>query len=128
VTILSFYAGVALAVLLAAGHSAIPQVFTGDSAVLAEVARVWWLFVIYVLFSSLVYAWDGVLLGGGDSRAMMFILIAATSACLPTAYFLIDGSDAIVGAWIAFSVLNAVRLIGNGGRVASGGWSHHPAT
>jgi putative MATE family efflux protein len=123
VTILSFYAGVVLAVLLAVGHSIIPQAFTGDAAVLAEVARVWWLFVVYVLFSSLIYAWDGVMLGAGDSRVMMFVMIAATSVCLPTAYLLINGPDALVGAWIAFSALNAVRLIGNGGRVASNRWA-----
>jgi Na+-driven multidrug efflux pump len=75
------------------------------------------------MFSSLVYGWDGVLLGGGDSRAMMLILLAAASACLPTAWLLIEGPDAIVGAWIAFSVLNAVRLVGNGARVASGRWA-----
>jgi putative MATE family efflux protein len=123
VTVLSFYAGVFLALLLAVGHSLLPQAFTSDSAVLAEIARVWWLFVVYVMFSSLVYGWDGVLLGGGDSRAMMLILLAAASACLPTAWLLIEGPDAIVGAWIAFSVLNAVRLVGNGARVASGRWA-----
>ncbi len=122
VTALSFYAGIGLALLLAAGNNLLPQAFTSDAAVLAQVDRVWWLFVIYVLFSSLVYGWDGVLLGGGDSRYMMLVLLAATSACLPVAYLLIDAPHAIVGAWIAFSVLNFVRLIGNGARVLSGRW------
>lgn len=124
VTALSFYAGVALALLLAAGNSLLPQIFTTDAAVLNEIARVWWLFVVYVLLSSFLYAWDGVLLGGGDSRAMMVILIVAASACLPVAYALIDDpEDAIVGAWIAFSVLNVLRLLGSGLRVRSGAWT-----
>jgi putative MATE family efflux protein len=123
VTALSFYAGVFLALVLALGQGILPHAFTNDAAVIAQVARVWWLFVPYVLFSSLVYGWDGVMLGGGDSRAMMLVMVVATSACLPVAYVLIDRPDAIVGAWIAFSVLNAVRLVGNGGRVLSGRWS-----
>lgn len=124
VTVLSFYAGVVLAALLAAGNAILPQAFTGDAAVLEEIARVWWLFVIYVLVSSLLYGWDGVLLGGGDSRAMMWILLAATAFCLPVAWLLItDAADAIVGAWIAYSVLNVVRLLGSGWRVGSGRWA-----
>lgn len=124
VTALSFYAGVVLAILLAAGNSVIPQAFTGDAAVIYEVSRVWWMFVVYVLLSSFVYGWDGVLLGGGDSRAMMLIMVVSAGVCLPVAYALIDDpEDAIVGAWIAFSVLNGARLIGNGLRVRSGRWA-----
>ncbi|MBJ7354713.1 MAG: MATE family efflux transporter [Thermoleophilaceae bacterium] len=128
VTVLSFYAGAVLALLLAAGHDLLPQAFTSDAAVLDQIGNVWWLFVVYVLFSSLVYGWDGVMLGGGDSRVMMFVMLAATSACLPVAYLLIDAPHAIVGAWIAFSVLNFVRLIGNGTRVLSGRWSQNSAS
>lgn len=125
VTALSLYAGVALALLLSVGNSLIPQVFTSDAAVLHEIARVWWLFVVYALLSSFVYGWDGVLLGGGDSRAMMLIMVSAASVTLPLAYLLIDDpADAIVGAWITFSVLNGVRLLGNGLRVRSGAWTH----
>lgn len=128
VTALSFYAGAVLALILAAGHSLLPHAFTDDAAVLHEIARVWWLFVVYVLLSSFVYGWDGVLLGGGDSRAMMLIMIGSTASCLPTAYALIDDPlDAIVGAWIAFSVLNFMRLLGNGWRVRSGAWAKTPA-
>ncbi|MGH6622997.1 MAG: MATE family efflux transporter, partial [Burkholderiaceae bacterium] len=123
VTVLSFYAGIALALLLVAGHDVLPHVFTDDAAVIAQIDRVWWLFVIYILFSSLVFGWDGVLLGGGDSRFMMLVLIAAASACMPIAFLAIDAPHAIVGAWIAFSVLNFVRLVGNGWRVRSGRWA-----
>ncbi len=123
-TVLSLFAGSALAALLALGHSAIPQAFTSDHAVLAEIARVWWLFVIYVLLSAPLYAWDGALLGGGDSRAMMWILVCAAGAALPTALLLInDPATAIVGAWISYSVLNLGRLIGSALRVRSGKWA-----
>lgn len=122
VTALSFYAGIFLAVFLLGGRNSLPHVFTSDPAVIDEIARVWWLFVVYVLLSSFLYGWDGVLLGGGDSRAMMWILVASAAACLPVAYVLIDGPDAIVGAWIAFSVLNVGRLVLSGLRVASGAW------
>lgn len=124
VTALSFYAGAALALLLAAGNTLLPQAFTSDAAVLHEISRVWWLFVAYVLLSSFVYGWDGVLLGGGDSRAMMWILLGSAALCLPVAYLLIDDpTQAIVGAWIAFSVLNLARLLGNGLRVRGGRWA-----
>lgn len=123
VTVLSFYAGVALALVLAAGYSLIPHAFTGDEAVIDTVQSVWWIFVVYVLFSSLVYGWDGVLLGGGDSRAMMAIMAVAAAACLPVAYFLIGDIRPILGAWIAFSVLNVGRLVGNGWRVHGGAWA-----
>lgn len=123
VTVLSFYAGIALAATLAIGHDLLPQAFTSDVGVLNQVAEVWWIFVIYILFSSLIYGWDGVLLGGGDSRAMMWIMVAASAVCLPVAYLLTAGTDPIVGAWIAFSALNFIRLLGNGLRVRSGAWA-----
>lgn len=123
-TLLSIYAGCALALLLALGHSAIPQAFTSDASVLHEIARVWWLFVIYVLASAPLYGWDGVLLGGSDSRAMMWILVIAAASCLPVAFAMIDNpANAIVAAWIAYSVLNAMRLLGSGIRVASKRWA-----
>ena len=123
VTALSFYAGIFLAVFLLGGRNSLPHVFTSDPAVIDEIARVWWIFIVYVLLSSFLYGWDGVLLGGGDSRAMMWILVVSASLCLPVAYVLIDGSDAIVGAWVAFSVLNISRLALSGLRVASGSWA-----
>lgn len=123
VTALSFYAGIFLAVFLLGGRNSLPHVFTSDPAVIDEIARVWWIFIVYVLLSSFLYGWDGVLLGGGDSRAMMWILVVSASLCLPVAYVLIDGPDAIVGAWVAFSVLNVGRLLGSGWRVRSGAWT-----
>jgi putative MATE family efflux protein len=123
VTVLSFYAGCFLALFLLGGRNSLPHVFTTDPAVIDEIARVWWIFVVYVLLSSFVYGWDGVLLGGGDSRAMMWILVASAALCLPVAWLLIDGPDAIVGAWIAFSVLNVGRIVLSGLRVRSGAWS-----
>jgi Na+-driven multidrug efflux pump len=54
---------------------------------------------------------------------MMFVLVAAASVCLPVAFLAIEAPHAIVGAWIAFSVLNAARLLGNGGRIVSGRWA-----
>lgn len=123
VTVLSFVAGLLLACLLAVGSGVLPRIFTSDAAVLAEIARVWWIFVPYVLVSSLVYGWDGVMLGGGDSRAMMLIMVAAAGIALPVAWVLIQHPPPIVGAWIAFSLLNLVRLLGNGWRVRSGRWA-----
>lgn len=127
VTVLTFYAGVGLAAILAAGNQVIPQAFTSDQSVLDAVGDVWWIFVVYVMFSSLVYGWDGVLLGGGDTRAMMWILVGSAAICLPVAYFLIDQPDPLLGAWIAFSALNFARLIGNGVRVRGGAWASAPA-
>lgn len=124
ITVLSFYAGVVLAALLVLGHDQLPRAFTSDPEVLHEIARVWWLFVIYNLLSSLIYAWDGVLLGGGDSRAMMIVAAVGAALCIPAALWLIDDpTDAIIGAWVAFSLLNLARLFGNGLRVRSGRWA-----
>lgn len=123
VTRLCVYAGIGVAAILAIGHTLIPKAFTSDAAVLAQVARVWWLFCLFNLFSAVVFGWDGVLMGAGDMRFLMWGMLAAAVACLTTAVILIGNGHGIVGAWIAFTVLNGVRFLTNAWRVSSNRWA-----
>jgi putative MATE family efflux protein len=123
VTRMCAYAGVAVAAILAIGHTLIPQAFTNDAAVLAQVARVWWLFCFFNLFSALVFGWDGVLMGAGDMRFLMWGMLAGAVVCLSIAFVLIGNGHGIVGAWVAFTALNGVRFLTNGWRVRGNRWA-----
>ncbi|MGB3952851.1 MAG: MATE family efflux transporter, partial [Solirubrobacterales bacterium] len=120
---LSLVAGAFVAVVLAAGHNLIPQVFTSDEDVLHQIARAWWLFVLIQPLSAVVFGWDGVLMGAGDTRYLMYAMVAAAAICLPVTALAIGAGWGIVGAWSGICALNAVRFAGNGARVVGGRWA-----
>lgn len=123
VTRMCLITGLFVASLLALGNDLIPQAFTSSEVVLDEIARAWWLFVGFIIFSALVFGWDGVLMGAGDMSFLMWAMLTGAAACLPIAFVLIGGGEGIVGAWIAFSALNAVRFATAGWRVLRGRWA-----
>ena len=91
------------AVLLALGD-AVPSLFTNDPAVIARADDIWWLFALMMPFNGAVFALDGILIGAGDTRFLMWAMLAAAAVYVPL-------------------VLLALRS--TGGSSASGGhWSH----
>ncbi|MBI5309593.1 MAG: MATE family efflux transporter [Actinobacteria bacterium] len=123
VALISLMTGIAAAVVLLAGRSVIPDAFTDDLAVVAEIGDAWLLFVLMLPFNALVFAWDGVLVGAGDTRFMMLAMIAAAATCLPVAAFTIGAGWGVVGAWTGIAALIGVRFVTNLVRVEGGRWA-----
>lgn len=123
VALISLATGVVAGLLLLAGRSLIPELFTDDAAVVGEIGDAWLLFVAMLPFNALVFAWDGVLVGAGDTRFMMLAMLAAATACVPVAAAAIAAGWGVIGAWTGLAVLIGVRFVTNLARVESGRWA-----
>lgn len=122
VALISLCTGTAAAIILLLGRSTIPGVFTDDAAVIEAIGDAWLLFVAMLPFNALVFAWDGVLVGAGDTRFMMLAMLAAAAACLPVAALTVAAGWGVVGAWAGIATLIGVRFVTNFVRVESGRW------
>jgi Na+-driven multidrug efflux pump len=107
---LSVYAGVAFAVLMLALKGVLPYAFTSDEAVVERVQAIWLLFALMQPLNGAVFALDGILIGAGDGRYLMWSMVAsfAASASVAVAALVLDWG--IVGVWSALFVLICVRL------------------
>ena len=69
-------------VLLALGD-VVPRLFTSDEAVIAKANEIWPLFALMMPFNGAVFALDGILIGAGDTRFLMWGMLAAAAVYLP---------------------------------------------
>jgi putative MATE family efflux protein len=109
------------AILLALGD-AIPHLFTSDDAVVAEAHEIWWLFAALMPLNGAVFALDGILIGAGDTRFLMWGMLAAAAVYIPIALLALDQGWGIFGVWCGLAALIVVRLATCGGRFASERW------
>jgi len=109
------------AVLLGLGD-AIPRLFTSDEAVVAEAREIWWLFALLMPLNGAVFALDGILIGAGDTRFLMWGMLAAAAVYIPIALLALDQGWGIVGVWFGLAALIVIRLATCGGRFLSERW------
>jgi putative MATE family efflux protein len=109
------------AVLLALGD-AIPHLFTSDDAVVAEAHEIWWLFAALMPLNGAVFALDGILIGAGDTRFLMWGMLGASAVYIPIALLALDQGWGIFGVWCGLAALIGVRLATCGGRFLSERW------
>jgi putative MATE family efflux protein len=102
--------GVAFAAGLLALATVLPELFTDDAAVVEKARDIWPVLLIGLPVSSAVYALDGILIGAGDVRFLMWAMLiaAATSVALALAALALNWG--IVGVWLALLAMNGVRL------------------
>jgi putative MATE family efflux protein len=111
VTVAGGVAGVAFAVLVAAGAGAIPAVFTGDQAVRDQAAIVWPWFVGLLPFAGVVYALDGVLIGAGDVAFLRNVtIVAALAGFLPLIWLAYALDLGLGGVWAGLGLFTLVRF------------------
>lgn len=113
-----------LALGFAAGHRAVPRLFTPDREVLDTVPQAWWLFVAVIPVAGVVFALDGVLLGAGDAAFLRTATLAsALVGFLPLVWASLVLGWGLTGIWVglvAFVVLRAATVVV---RVRSGAWT-----
>jgi putative MATE family efflux protein len=116
--------GVVFAVGLLALHDLLPRVFTSDAAVLDRVAAIWPMFALMQPANAVVFGLDGILIGAGDTRFLMWSMLAAgLLVYAPVALLSLHLGWGIVGVWAGFLGLIGVRLVTNGARFASERWA-----
>jgi putative MATE family efflux protein len=119
---------VALGTLLGAVMLALtwtlPHAFTGDAAVIDRAQAVWPLFALMQPLAGLVFALDGILIGAGDTRFLMWSMLAAgVGVYVPIALAALHFQWGIVGVWCGLIALLVARGAALGSRFASRRWA-----
>jgi MATE family, multidrug efflux pump len=115
--------GALFGVVLAACADVIPRLFTDDPAVVAQAHEIWWLFAALMPLNGAVFALDGILIGAGDTRFLMWGMLAASAVYVPVALLALAEDWGIVGVWWGLAGLIGVRLATCGGRFAGERWA-----
>ena len=112
VTLVGGAAGIAFALLAAAGAGVVPAWFTGDRAVHEQAAVVWPWFVGLMPFAGVVYALDGVFIGAGDVAFLRnATLAAALLGFLPMVWLAHALNLGLGGVWAGLGLFTGVRLV-----------------
>jgi putative MATE family efflux protein len=108
---LTVYLGLGFAALMLALEDVLPLVFTGDDAVLAQARELWPVFALMQPLNAAVFALDGILIGAGDARYLMWSMLASMAASVAVAVAALNYDWGILGVWLALLVLICVRLV-----------------
>ncbi|AGL20312.1 MATE family efflux transporter [Actinoplanes sp. N902-109] len=112
VTLVGGVAGVAFAVLAAAGAGVIPSLFTSDPGVHEQAAVVWPWLAGMLPFAGVVYALDGVMIGAGDVGYLRTMtLIGALGGFLPLIWLSYARHWGLPGIWAGLAMFTLVRLV-----------------
>ena len=87
------------AAVLLALDDVIPRAFTADDAVIERAHAVWPLFAAMMPATGAVFALDGILIGAGDTRFLMWGMLAASAVYVPLALLALREGWGIVGVW-----------------------------
>ena len=115
--------GAAFGVVLLALGDVVPRLFTSDDAVVERAHEIWWLFAAMMPVNGAVFALDGILIGAGDTRFLMWGMLAAAALYVPVALLALASGWGIVGVWAGLAGLIAVRLATCGARFAGDRWA-----
>jgi putative MATE family efflux protein len=122
--VLSVAVGCGFAAVLLAGSGVIPQVFTGDDAVLERAAALWPLFALLQPVGAAVFALDGILIGAEDTRFIKWSMVfAALGVFVPICLLSLRFDWGVVGVWCGLNALMAARLATMGARFVGGRWA-----
>jgi putative MATE family efflux protein len=114
--------GAVFAALLLAVEPFLPLVFTSDEQVLDQVHEIWWLFALMQPLNGAVFALDGILIGAGDGRYLMWSMVLSFAVSASLAVAALELELGIVGVWVALVALILVRLATLGARFRRRRW------
>ena len=117
-------AGTGCALLLLALTTVLPGAFTDDEAVIERAEAIWPLFALMQPVAGAVFALDGILLGAGDTRYLMWTMaFAALAVYAPLALAALAFDWGLVGVWFGLYALMVARLVTLGMRFAGRAWA-----
>src|ERR687888_2383695 len=117
-------AGGVFALVMLALIDVLPRAFTNDPDVVARAKEIWPMFALMQPANGAVFALDGILIGAGDTRFLMWGMMAASlGAFVPIALASLPLDLGIVGVWAGLLALIAVRLLTCAFRFRSGRWA-----
>jgi MATE family, multidrug efflux pump len=102
----------------------LPRAFTSDPEVLDRARAVWPLFALMQPANGAVFALDGILIGAGDTRFLMWsMLFSAIGVFVPLTLCALAFDWGIVGVWAGLAGLILARLVTCGTRFVRGRWA-----
>jgi putative MATE family efflux protein len=119
----SVVAGGLFAVALLALGGIVPALFTPDRLVRERAHEIWWILALTMPANGAVFALDGILIGAGDTRFIMWGMLAAAAVYVPVALLSLHEGWGIRGVWAGLAGLIAVRLLTCAARFAGGRWA-----
>ena len=120
----SIVAGTLFALVMLALIDVIPRVFTSDPRVVERAQAIWPLFALMQPANGAVFALDGILIGAGDTRFLMWgMLLASMGVFVPIALGSLALGLGIVGVWSGRVGLILVRLATCGWRFRGRRWA-----
>ena len=126
---LSIAAGAVFAVVMLALTEVLPRAFTSDADVIDELHKIWPLFALMQPANGAVFALDGILIGAGDTRFLMWGMLAASLLVfVPIALASLALDFGIVGVWCGLLGLIVARLVTCGWRFRGRRWAIVGAT
>src|SRR5437763_898501 len=116
-------AGMGVAFVVALLAHALPRAFTNDPRVLHQAALLWPFLAAMQPLGGAVFALDGILIGAGDTRFLMWSMLAASGLFVLLAALALSLGWGVVGVWAALDVLIVARLALLGPRFARRRWA-----
>ncbi len=113
-------AGLGLAVLIA--RPWLPALFTSDNAVRETIAVGLLVVALQQPLAGAVFAWDGILIGAGDTRFLAVAQTAVLACFAPAAFAVLWFDGGIAGLWWAVAWFLLVRAVLLGWRVRGDTW------
>jgi putative MATE family efflux protein len=115
--------GAVLGAVMLALTWTLPHAFTDDAAVIDRAQAIWPLFALMQPLAGLVFALDGILIGAGDTRFLMWSMLAAgVGVYVPIALAALHFGWGIVGVWCGLIALLVARALVLGVRFLSRRW------
>jgi putative MATE family efflux protein len=120
----SIVVGALFALVMLVLIDVVPPAFTSDPAVIDEAKKIWPLFALMQPANGAVFALDGILIGAGDTRFLMWAMLAASvGVFVPIALASLAFDWGIIGVWAGLLGLIAVRLVTCGWRFRGRRWA-----
>jgi putative MATE family efflux protein len=120
----SVAAGAVFGLILLALIDVLPRAFTSDPAVIDRAQEIWPLFALMQPANGAVFALDGILIGAGDTRFLMWAMLGASLLVfVPIALLSLALDWGLIGVWVGLVALIATRLATCWWRFAGRRWA-----
>ena len=117
-----------LALLLLAGHQAVPRLFSPDPAVRTLLATVLLVQAVWQPVNGVVFVLDGVLIGAGDARYLALAGVGTLVVFLPLLVLVWRADAGLAWLWWAFGAFMAARFASLVVRARGRAWMRLGAT
>jgi putative MATE family efflux protein len=114
--------GAGFGLILIALIDVLPHAFTDDPRVVEQAHEIWWLFAALMPLNGVVFALDGILIGAGDTRFLMWGMLISAAVYIPVALLALDQGWGITGVWWGLAGLIGMRALTCGLRFLGSRW------